>query len=64
MGAAVATVISYAAAVLLACFLYRPTWRIGWMMIKALLVPFRSLALLAGRGGGRDEDETEKKDDE
>lgn len=64
MGAAVATVISYAAAVFFACFLYRPTWRNGWMMTKALLVPFRSLALLARRGGGKDEDESEYTDDE
>lgn len=55
MGAAVATVISYAIAGLFACFLYRPTWRNGWMMIKALLVPFRSLAYLVKRGGGRGE---------
>jgi PST family polysaccharide transporter len=55
MGAAVATVISYAAASLLACFLYRPTWRNGWMMVKALLVPFRAVYGLARRGGGADE---------
>jgi hypothetical protein len=55
MGAAVATVISYAIAGLFACFLYRPTWRSGWMMIKALLVPFRSLAYLVNRGGGKGE---------
>ena len=64
MGAAVATVFSYAVAGLFACFLYRPTWRNGWMMIKALLVPFRALALLAGKGRGRDEDESENIDDE
>ncbi len=55
MGAAVATVISYAAAGLFACFLYRPTWRNGWMMIKALFVPFRSLAGLIKRREGTDE---------
>ncbi len=49
MGAAVATVISYAAAGLFSCFLYRPTWRNGWMMIKAIFVPFRSLAGLMKR---------------
>ena len=53
MGAAVATVISYAMAGLFACFLYRPAWRNGWMMIKALLVPFRSLVHLVKRGGGK-----------
>jgi hypothetical protein len=46
MGAAVATVISYAVAGLFACFLYRPAWHNGWMMIKALLVPFRSLGYM------------------
>jgi len=55
MGAAVATVISYAAAGLFACFLYRPTWRNGWMMIKAIFVPFRSLAGLVKRRKGADE---------
>jgi PST family polysaccharide transporter len=56
MGAAVATVISYALAGLLACFLYRPAWRNGWMMIKALFVPLRSLArLAAGRSGDEDD---------
>lgn len=64
MGAAVATVISYAVAGLFACFLYRPTWRNGWMMIKALLVPFRSLALLAKRGKAGGGDETDETDDE
>ncbi len=63
MGAAVATVISYAVAGLLVCFFYRPTWRNGWMMTKALLVPFRSLALLAGKGGAGGGD-SEKTDDE
>jgi len=53
MGAAVATVISYAVAGLFACFLYRPTWRSGWMMVKALLVPFRSLAHIVKRAGGK-----------
>ncbi len=53
MGAAVATVISYAIAGLFSCFLYRPTWSNGWMMIKALLIPFRALAHMAKRGGGK-----------
>jgi O-antigen/teichoic acid export membrane protein len=52
MGAAVATVISYAMASLFACFFYRPAWGNGWMMTKALFVPLRSLAHLAGRIGG------------
>jgi PST family polysaccharide transporter len=56
MGAAVATVISYAFAGLIACFFYRPTWGSGWMMVKALLVPFRSLALLVKRGDRDDEE--------
>ena len=56
MGAAVATVISYAIAGLFSCFLYRPTWHTGWMMIKALLVPFRSLAGLVRRGESDDEE--------
>jgi O-antigen/teichoic acid export membrane protein len=51
MGAAVATVISYAAAGLFACFLYRPARRNGWMMIKALLIPFRALAHMVKMGG-------------
>jgi O-antigen/teichoic acid export membrane protein len=51
MGAAVATVISYAVAGLLVSFLYKPTWRNGWMMIKALLVPFRLIVSLLGKGG-------------
>ena len=57
MGAAVATVISYAVAGLFACFLYRPTWRNGWMMVKALLVPFRACAdgEVSGRVTRRDE---------
>ena len=51
MGAAVATVISYAFAGLFACFLYRPARRNGWMMIKALLIPFRALAHMVKKGG-------------
>jgi O-antigen/teichoic acid export membrane protein len=64
MGAAVATVISYAVAGLFACFLFRPTWRNGWMMVMALMVPFRSLAFLVRRGGDKDEEEAENTDDE
>ncbi len=63
MGAAVASVISYAVAGLFACFLYRPMWRNGWMMIKALMVPFRSLALLARRGRAKGEGEADNTDD-
>jgi O-antigen/teichoic acid export membrane protein len=43
MGAAVATVVSYAFEGLFACFLYRPVRRNGWMMLKALAMPFRYL---------------------
>jgi PST family polysaccharide transporter len=59
MGAAVSTVISYAIASLFVCFLYRPAWHNGGMMIKAIFVPVRSLARLAGRSreSGDDGDE-------
>jgi O-antigen/teichoic acid export membrane protein len=49
MGAAIATVVSYGLAGTFCCFLYRPAWRNGWMMLKALLIPFRALGRLAGR---------------
>jgi PST family polysaccharide transporter len=55
IGAAVATVISYAAAGYLACFIHPRTREAAWMMSKALVVPLRALASLArGRqpGGG------------
>jgi len=42
-GAAVATVISYAAAGYFACFIHPKTREAAWMMSKALVVPLRSL---------------------
>jgi PST family polysaccharide transporter len=44
MGAALATVVSYACAGLFSCFLYRSTRQSGWMITKAIFVPFRALA--------------------
>jgi O-antigen/teichoic acid export membrane protein len=41
VGAAIATVISYAIASHFACFFFPPTFRSGWMLTKALLIPFR-----------------------
>jgi O-antigen/teichoic acid export membrane protein len=65
MGAAVATVISYALASLFACFLWRPAWNNGWMMVKALFVPLRALARLAtGRSGGESEQDDEDDSDQ
>ena len=53
MGAAVATVISYACASHLSCIFYRPAWGMGWMMTKALAAPVRvPIALLRRRGPG------------
>jgi PST family polysaccharide transporter len=49
MGAAIATVVSYACAGQVSCFLYRPTWKPGWMMLKATFVPLRAAAHLIGR---------------
>jgi O-antigen/teichoic acid export membrane protein len=40
-GAAIATVISYAVAIVLSCFLYRQTWEIGGILVKSLVAPFR-----------------------
>jgi len=40
-GAALATIISYAIASHIACLFYPPIFKTGWMMTKALLVPFR-----------------------
>jgi len=66
MGAAVATIASYACAGWLACFLYRPAWLAGWMITKALVVPLRAAAALPGRlmgrGGGEDEGEKSEGD--
>jgi O-antigen/teichoic acid export membrane protein len=52
LGAAIATLISYATASYLACFLYRPTWPIARAMSWALVVPLRTLSAVAVRGRG------------
>jgi PST family polysaccharide transporter len=49
VGAAVATVISYAAAGYFACFITPRTREAAWMMSKALIVPLRALASFARR---------------
>ncbi len=41
MGAAIATVISYGVSGYLSCFVYPPMFNTGWMLTKALLLPFR-----------------------
>ncbi|MBR8826967.1 MAG: flippase [Gomphosphaeria aponina SAG 52.96 = DSM 107014] len=41
MGAALATVISYAVSSHFSCLLYRPTFQSGLMLTKALFIPFR-----------------------
>jgi len=41
MGAALATVISYAVSSHFSCLLYRPTFKTGLMLTKALFIPFR-----------------------
>jgi PST family polysaccharide transporter len=51
VGAAVATVVSYAAAGYLACFLTPNTREAGRMITLALVVPVRA-AIRALRGGG------------
>ncbi len=61
-GAAIATIVSYACAGWLACFLYRPAWLAGWMLTKAIFVPLRSAARLPSylrrrRGSGEGGDE-------
>jgi O-antigen/teichoic acid export membrane protein len=40
-GAAIATVISYAVAAYFACIFYPPMFKTGWMLTKALCIPFR-----------------------
>jgi O-antigen/teichoic acid export membrane protein len=40
-GAAIATVISYAVSSHLSCCLYPPMYSTGWMLTKALFIPFR-----------------------
>ena len=54
MGAAIATVISYAAAGYLACFVHPKTREAAAMMSRALIVPLRAVAaaLRARRSGG------------
>jgi len=46
VGAAIATVISYAAAGYLTCFIHPKTRDAAWMMSKALIIPFRALAAI------------------
>lgn len=59
IGAAIATVVSYAAAGYGACFLVPSMRRAGYMLTLALVVPVRAaVRLISGRGAG-DEDETE-----
>lgn len=41
IGAALATVISYGVASHIACIFYPPMFESGWMLTKALLIPFR-----------------------
>ncbi|MGD1049405.1 MAG: flippase [Candidatus Krumholzibacteriaceae bacterium] len=55
IGAAVATVISYAAAGYFACFITPRTREAAWMMSKALIVPFRALVSFARRSSARGE---------
>lgn len=52
MGAAFATVVSYAFASHVAILFYRASWGMGWMMTKALAAPIRVPLDLARRGGG------------
>lgn len=40
-GAAIATVISYGVSTHLACIFYPPLFKSGWMLTKALFIPFR-----------------------
>lgn len=51
VGAAVATVFSYAVSSYLALFVWRRTWPVAWMMTKALTAPVRH-ALAYTRGTG------------
>ncbi len=41
VGAAIATIISYAFAAYWSCLIYRPLYPTFWMLTKALLIPFR-----------------------
>ena len=49
VGAAVATVISYASAGYFACFIHPSTREAAWMMSRALVVPVRALAAILRR---------------
>jgi PST family polysaccharide transporter len=53
IGAAVATVISYAVAGYFACFIHPKAREAAWMMSKALIVPLRTLAAVVRRSGNR-----------
>jgi PST family polysaccharide transporter len=55
VGAAIATVISYAAAGYFACFITPRTREAAWMMSKALIVPLRALASVVRSASGRNE---------
>ena len=55
IGAAIATVISYAAAGYFACFITPRTREAAWMMSKALIVPLRSLASIVRPASGKSE---------
>jgi len=55
VGAAIATVISYAAAGYLACFITPRTREAAWMMSRALIVPLRALATLVRPASGKNE---------
>jgi PST family polysaccharide transporter len=54
-GAAIATVISYAASGYLACFIHPRTRGAAWMMSKALIVPLRALASAMRPASGNSE---------
>jgi O-antigen/teichoic acid export membrane protein len=55
IGAAIATVISYASAGVLACFIHPKTRDAGWMLLKALAVPLRAVVAAARRSSGPDD---------
>jgi Na+-driven multidrug efflux pump len=55
VGAAIATVISYAAAGYFACFITPRTREAAWMMSKALIVPLRALVSVVRPASGKNE---------
>jgi O-antigen/teichoic acid export membrane protein len=55
IGAAIATVVSYASAGVLACFIHPRTRDAGWMMLKALAVPLRTLLAAVRPSSGGDD---------